>query len=118
MTPPPRITQHLVATDADAIPQLEAASLRDFCGRTPGVEAGYVCRVAGIALGADAHQRVAFAVKLSTPVAEPGDGASAASRNVLTRYSSELPDLAKRLGLTVLADRAVAHWDANALRVY
>jgi hypothetical protein len=117
MTPPPRIAQHLVATDADAISERDAASLRDFCARAPEVQAGYVCRVVGTAPGADAHQRVGFAVKVSAPVAEPGDGASA-SQSVLARYSSELPDLAKCLGLTVLADRAVAQWDAKALRVF
>jgi hypothetical protein len=50
-------------------------------------------------------------------VSEPHDSRETAEA-LFARLSQSQPDLARRLGFGVMADRAVAAWEANALRVY
>ena len=58
-----------------------------------------------------------FIVKLAQPIAGPDDARSE-TRAVCDRFIREHSDLARELGVGVLADRAVLAWDKNAQKVY
>jgi hypothetical protein len=113
MTYHPRL---LPTTEAD-IPPNVFASLGSFCATCPEVDRGYVCRVERLAAGVDPLERLAFAIKVVTPVDAPSDGV-VESRNVLERFSRENRDLAEEVGLTLLADRAVPVWENQAVRIF
>lgn len=92
-------------------------ALARFCADAVGVERGYICAVGVDRDGAESERRLTFCVKLDAPVSEPQDSREAAL-GLLTRLSQSEPDLVRELGFGVMADRAVAAWEAKAIRVY
>jgi hypothetical protein len=115
--PPMGFQQHLLDTSAEDVPPSVRTALRDFCEATPEAQAGYVCRVERVRDGADPERELHFAVKLARHVDRPDD-ARADSLAVLTRLRERDVELAKDVGLTVLADRAVPAWEAKGQRIF
>jgi hypothetical protein len=91
--------------------------LARFCAEAVNVERGYICAVSVERAGAEPERRLKFCVKLATPVREAQDS-RAASLNLLTRLSELERHAVNELGFGVMADRALAAWEANALRIY
>jgi hypothetical protein len=102
-------------------PEDVSATVRDelhaFCADAPAIEAAYVCRVERVWPGREPERRLEFSVKLAQPIQEPDD-AQPEKRAVCHRFIREHPDLARQLGVGVLADRAVRAWDTHAQKVY
>ncbi len=88
-----------------------------FCADAPEVEAAYVCRVERVWPDREPEQALSFAIKLTTPIREPGD-AQPEQRFLSDRFIRQNPDLARELGVGVLADRAVPAWEKNAQKIY
>jgi hypothetical protein len=109
--------ERLLATSSDDVPVAMRDALREFCDGTSEIEIAYLCRVERSRPGAAPQTTLQFAIKLARRVDGPDD-AYAESVAVLTRLSEQHPDLAKELGLSVLADRGVGAWEAKAERVF
>ena len=92
-------------------------ALSGFCATSPEIDTAYVCRVERIWPDARTDQRLSFIVKLTQPIREPDD-AQSEQRAVCDRFIRQHPELARELGVGVLADRAVPAWDKNAQKVY
>lgn len=120
MTIPPEALephqQRLLPTTPEDVAKVRA-ELRAFCSGVPEVDAAYVCRVERVWPGREPRQSLQFIVKLAQPIAGPDDARSQ-TRAVCDRFIREHPDLARELGVGVLADRAVHAWDKNAQKVY
>jgi hypothetical protein len=109
--------ERLLTTSPEDVPAEYVAALARFCAGAVDVERGYVCAVKIERADGESMQRLTFCVKLVAPVSEPHDSRETAEA-LFARLSQSQPDLARRLGFGVMADRAVAAWEANALRVY
>jgi hypothetical protein len=109
--------ERLLTTSVEDVPAEYVAALARFCADAVDVECGYVGAVSIERDDGESMRRLRFCVKLVTPVSEPHDSREAATA-LLARLSQSQPGLVRELGFGVMADRAVAAWDANALRVY
>ena len=113
----PPLREHLLPTDATAVDAATIAAIRAFCEESPEIDAAYVCSAERERAGAAPERVVQLAVKLSSPVSEPED-ARAQSRQLAHRLSHDYPELMRRLGYSVLADRAVPAWEHYAVKVF
>ena len=111
------VEQRLLTTTADDVPDAMRDTLRAFCEATPEVESAWVCRIESRAPGREAEERLRFAVKLKGRYDVPDEGVAGA-RLLMSRLSEPQRELIAELGLAVLADRAVAAWDAKAEMIY
>ena len=109
--------QRLLATTASDVEPHVHDALNRFCAASSGVEAGYVCRVEQVWPDGKATERLSFMLRLDMPVRERGDGRPELFA-IANRFAVEHPDLAGSLGIGVLADRAVAAWERNGVRVF
>ena len=109
--------RRLLPTTPDDVPPDVRDELGAFCADDPDVEAAYVCRVELIWPGREPEQRLQFSVKLAQPVRERDD-AQPEQRALLHRFIRQHPDLARQLGVGVLAERALPAWQKNAQNVY
>ncbi len=109
--------ERLLTTSAEDVPAQYVAALARFCAGAVDVERGYVCAVTIERGDGESMRRLKFCVKLVAPVSEPHDSRDTAA-TLFARLAQSQPDLTRRLGFGVMADRAVAAWEANALRVY
>ena len=117
---PPLPSSHrerLLPTSPDDVPTDVFDALTQFCGESPEVERGYVCAMLIERDEAEPERRLSFCVKLRSPVSEPQDSRHSALA-LLARLSTSHPEIARAHGFGVSADRAVAAYEANAVRVY
>ena len=121
MTIPPEALEadqrRLLPTKPDDVARDVRDELGAFCADAPEVEAAYVCRVEQIWPGREPEQRLQFSVKLAQPVRERDD-AQPERQAVCHRFIRQHPDLARQLGVGVLADRAIPAWEKNGQKVY
>jgi hypothetical protein len=113
----PSFVKQLLPTSLEMLPPILVDSLRAFCAGADEVEAGYVCLVRVDRADAERVERLEVAVKLKRSVAGPEDlrGASVVLAGELAKTH---PNLARDVGLIVLADRAVLAWTKLGQRVY
>jgi hypothetical protein len=100
---------------ASAIDATTAEAIEAFCEESPEVEAAYVCLTERTREGAEPERVLRLSVKLFSPVDTPGD-TRAPSLQLVQRLARRHPDLMRRLGYGVSADRAVPAWSAMASR--
>ncbi|HET8741427.1 MAG TPA: hypothetical protein VFM41_02300 [Gaiella sp.] len=121
MTVPPEALephqQRLLPTSPEDVAPTVRDELGAFCEDESEVEAAYVCRVERVWPGREPQQSLSFIVKLAQPIAGPDDARSE-TRAVCDRFIREHADLARELGVGVLADRAVPAWDKYAQKVW
>lgn len=118
--PPEALRPHrrrLLATAPEDVSPSVRETLSVFCAAAPEVEAAYVCRVERVWPDRKPEQTLSFAMKLTTPIREPGD-AQPEKDAIRHRLIRQHPDLARELGIGVLADRAVPAWQKNAQKIY
>jgi hypothetical protein len=109
--------QRLLPTGPEEVPDTVRDELHAFCADVPTIEAAYVCRVERGWADREPERRLQFSVKLAQPIRQPDD-AQSEKRALCNRFIREHPDLARQLGVGVLADRAVPTWDKHAQKVY
>lgn len=110
--------RHLLPTGPEDVSATVRDELHAYCADAPAIEAAYVCRVERVWPGGREPERcLQFSVKLAQPIREPDD-AQSEKRAVCHRFIREHPDLARQLGVGVLADRAVPAWEEHAQKVY
>jgi hypothetical protein len=109
--------QQLVATQAGEVSDDALDGLRRFCEASPEIEAGYVCAATQSNHSGEGTRRLKFCVKIAAPVYEPGDGGDV-PRDLFQRFAEATPDLARSFGFGVLADRAVAAYEKNGIRIF
>lgn len=118
--PPEALEPHqrrLLPTTPDDVPPDVRDELGAFCADAPEVEAAYVCRVELTWPDREPEQRLQFSVKLAQPVRERDD-AQPEQRALFHRFIRQHPDLARQLGVGVLADRAGPAWEKNGQKIY
>lgn len=109
--------QRLLPTIRSDVPDVYVDGLATFCAEAREIERGYVCAVRVERDGAEPEQRLMFCVKLRSPVSAPEDSREV-RRRLFALLSRSRPEIARTLGLGVMADRAVDLWERTALRVY
>ena len=109
--------QRLLPTTPDDVPPDVRDELGAFCAESPEVEAGYVCRVERVWPGREPQESLSFILKLARPISVPED-ARPETRAVCDRFIRQHPNLARQLGVGVLADRAIPAWEKNGQKVY
>jgi hypothetical protein len=114
--PAPR-QERLLETAAGDVPLVVRNAAREFCEVRPDVVKAWVCAVEWIEPGRKSEQRLRFAVKPGSPIDQRDEG-SAATRRLMAELTGPEADLVAEVGLGVLADRAVAAWEAKAERVF
>jgi len=118
---PSPFREHLLPTEPDAIDGTTVDALRAFCEESPEIEVAYVCAAERTREGEEPEPVLRLSVKLAAPV--DGSEAGRAERfeqefPLFERFARARPDLARRLGFSVLADRAVPAFERNGVTVY
>jgi hypothetical protein len=114
---PPSFREQLVPTEPNAVDVEIAERIQLFCRISPDVEAAYICAAERTHEGEEPTHELLLGVKLTIPVNGPGDSGTR-TFELTRRFSAEHPDLLKRLGFRVLADRAVPAFEHYGLQVY
>jgi hypothetical protein len=110
-------SEQLLPTSVQDVPPEYVEALARFCADATEIARGYICTVEVERDGAETERQLKFCVKLDALVSEPQDSRET-SFALVTRLSESQPHLVRELGFGVMADRAVAAWEAKALRIY
>jgi hypothetical protein len=114
---PPPFQERLLPTEASAIDAATAEAIGAFCEESPEVEAAYVCFTERTREGAEPERVLRLSVKLLSPVDTPEDTRTL-SQQLVQPLSRGHPELMRRLGYGVLADRAVPAWERYGVKVF
>ena len=97
---PSPFQERLLPTRPDVLDDATADAIRNFCESSPEIETAYVCDAERRREGEKPERVLRLSVKL------------------VRRLSQMYPDVLRRLGYGVLADRAVQAWETHAVRVF
>jgi hypothetical protein len=105
---------HQRLLDTSAVPQELAAELAAFCAGRDEIAEAFLCEIERTVEGEQPTRSLSLGVDLVWPVSEPED-----SRGVsLTLATALPPELMRRVGVAVLADRAVPAWRTRGRQIY
>jgi hypothetical protein len=114
---PSPFQERLLPTRPDVLDDATADAIRNFCESSPEIETAYVCDAERRREGEKPERVLRLSVKLVRPVDTPDDTREP-SLELVRRLSQMYPDVLRRLGYGVLADRAVQAWETHAVRVF
>lgn len=109
--------EQLLPTYAESVDAAAAEATQAFCQASPEIEAAYVCLTERTRAGAEPERAFRLSVKLVSPVSASED-TRAASVQLVQRLSQTYPELMRRFGYGVLADRAVPAWERYGVKVF
>lgn len=114
---PQSFREHLLPTEPAAVDDAAVEAVRAFCKESPEIEAAYVCAAMREREGEAPERVLRLSVKLVTPVDGSADGREEKLR-LFERFADAHPDLARRFGFGVLADRGVPAFERNGVTIY